>query len=368
MNLGFGRGAFASVALLLTACVDYGFDPLLLPERVSNPVELDDPVKTDTITQLTTPTVDVLWVIDNSCSMSCVVGCHANISEVVAANFPAFMDYFIGSGLDYHIGVITTDTDDPAHNGKLVYGLGNKFIDLETGDPNGTFMEMAILGTEGSGKERGLEASYVAIEELGESYNDGMFRDAGAQHTIVLSNEDNSETAKISKAEYIDWYDKLKEDVDDRTFDSIVCMASSVGDMCSSGLTSTGQAYLDVTSEIGGIKWDITNEDWAKLLDLLGAQAAGLRREYFLSQIPVPGTLEVSVEEAGGALLTFVEDEDGCDTELVFGDWAYSEARNSITFCEYVPGPLSTIIMTYTVASSVVEGGAEAPTSGGEGS
>lgn len=360
--------AVAPLAMLLSACIDYGYDPLVPPNRVSNPIELVDPVNTDYITQLTTPTVDVLWVMDNSCSMNCVVGCHGNISEDVAEEFPLFMDYFLGSGLDYHIGVITTDTDDPSHSGKLLYGLGHKFIDVDTPDPVAAFQSMALVGTEGSGKERGLETTYVSMEELGDSFNSGMFRDNSELHTIVLSNEDNSETPLITKNEFIDWYDKVRENEDDRTFNSIVCLPNSVGDMCSSGLVSVGAAYLDVTDEIGGIKWDIAHEDWAALLDQLGAQASGLRREYFLSQIPVEGTIAVEVEEVNGALLTFNEDGDGCDSEYILGDWAYNHSRNSITFCEYIPGPLSTVMLTYTVASSVVEGNdGTSTTPGGQG-
>ena len=52
---------------------------------------------TDVSTQVTTPEVDVLFVIDNSCSMN-------NEQSELTANFPSFMAYFLDSGLDYHIG------------------------------------------------------------------------------------------------------------------------------------------------------------------------------------------------------------------------------------------------------------------------
>src|SRR5688500_13834828 len=100
------------VPMLFLGCEsESGIGGNLLPELVANPRELADPIKTDRIVQTTTPSVDVLWAIDTSCSMSCVVGCHGLISDLVVENFPKFTDYFVGSGLDYHIGVITMDTD-----------------------------------------------------------------------------------------------------------------------------------------------------------------------------------------------------------------------------------------------------------------
>jgi hypothetical protein len=92
--------------------------------------------------------------------------------------------------------------------------------------------------------------------------------------------------------------------------------------------------------------WSIVRDDWATLLDQLGAQAAGLKREYFLSRLPVEETITVEVETAEGAIAAFDPVE----------DWTYDESRNSITFVEYIPASLSTVIITYTVASTQVEG------------
>jgi hypothetical protein len=85
------------------------------PEPQVNPPDLANPTQTDVIVQVTTPMVDILWTIDNSCSMS-------DEQLALTDNFPKFMDYFLGSGLDYHIGVTSTDMDDLTHKGKLQDG------------------------------------------------------------------------------------------------------------------------------------------------------------------------------------------------------------------------------------------------------
>jgi hypothetical protein len=77
-----------------------------------------DRCNTEVITQLPQPTerpdvftqkgaarVDVLWMIDNSGSM-------AAEQEKVAERFNQFFNQLIISGVDYHIGVITSDPDD----------------------------------------------------------------------------------------------------------------------------------------------------------------------------------------------------------------------------------------------------------------
>ena len=46
--------------------------------------------------------MDVLWVIDNSCSM-------LEEQTTLINNFGAFIGYFLDSQLDWHIGVTSTD-------------------------------------------------------------------------------------------------------------------------------------------------------------------------------------------------------------------------------------------------------------------
>ena len=100
--------------------------------------------------------------------------------------------------------------------------------------------------------------------------------------------------------------------------------------------------YSAITDLVGGIKWSICNDDWGEVLELLGIQAAGLKREYFLSQLPVPDTIVVSVVEEG---VTFLFQEEV--------DWVYNQPRNSIIFNEYVPSPLAAVYVEYEVLASL---------------
>ncbi|MEQ1508339.1 MAG: hypothetical protein ABMB14_39275, partial [Myxococcota bacterium] len=123
----------------------------------SHPKDLASPEWTDRIVQVTVPKVDVLWTIDNSSSMG-------NEQRTLIENFPAFADYFVGSGLDYHIGVISTDVVNPSHDGSLQGAGGYLYIDGETVDPIDVFSAMATLGTNALGEECGLGAAFHALE------------------------------------------------------------------------------------------------------------------------------------------------------------------------------------------------------------
>jgi len=316
---------------------DYG-DPHAPP--------IESPVIEDRILQLTTPEVDILWMIDNSGSM-------ADEQKSLTDNFSVFMEYFLGSGLDYHIGVTSTDLDTPntnGGNGRLRNIAGATYLEPDTQNPVGVFTAMAKMGTGGSGNEKGIGAIYDALELNRDTFNAGFFRDEASLHTIVISDEpDSTPSNLIGLDEFKGWYKSLKDDPGDRTFSGIIDFGPY------------GRDYKSVVLDVGGILWDIHSDDWELVLDQLGVQAAGLKREYFLSHLPVPGTLQVSVDDySTGANLKFTEgflDEAGTLTDttgdgLPDGDWTYDPARNSITFVEYIPTSLSTVVLDYTVLAS----------------
>ncbi len=301
------------------------------PPGEINPVDLDNPVVEDVILQLTPPVVDVLWLVDNSCSME-------PYQAALTASFDQFVEYFVDSGLDYHIGVVSTDMDDPNHSGKLRQAAGQRWIDLDTSNPLQSFTLMAGMGASGSGYENGREALYTALELEKDGFNDGFLRDdeEGGVHAIVISNEpDDSGPNPINEADFAEYLNGLRPDADLVTVNSIVSFSGA----------RRGTQYLNYTALVGGAIHDIDDPDWPSVLDDLGVQAAGLKREYFLSQLPVQSTIEVKVELSNGiTTLTFTQEQ-----------YTYSSARNSITFVEFVPPPLARVRIEYTLLSSVVD-------------
>ena len=315
----------------LGACVEYDLYQPPPAFGEDNPPAAENPVKTDRIVQLTSPSVDVLWVVDNSGSMG-------DNQQALANNFPAFMNYFLGSGLDYHIGVVSTDMADPDHRGKLREAAGVRFITPDTNNPVNVFSNMAAIGANGADTEKGRDAAFVALEIEKDGYNVDFLRnkeDSGVNVTVISDEDDYS--TNITRGEFIAFLNDLRPEDDLVTFNSIVNPPGG------GFANQTGTDYLAVTDAVGGLKRDIGTGDWSSMLEDLGIQAAGLKSEYFLSQIPVVPTIKVWVE-IGSSTRVFDVGE----------DYTYDQSRNSIRFSDYIPEPLAEVFIEYTVLASVV--------------
>lgn len=355
-------------ALLLLACAacqgDLGIAPSddLVGEGAGR--DLATPRRTDRITQVTKPEVDVLWVIDDSCSM-------AEEQAKLAENFPEFIKFFLGSGLDWHIGVVSTDTEDPGKNGKLLAQGGYRFLDERTSNPVAVFEQMTALGTSGSPTEAGLLAAQRALQQPSpeiQAANGGFLRDDAALHIIVISDEEDQSAPRVNRNEFVTYLRNLKADPNTPvTFSSIVG-PKPLGCRNADTDAVAGAIYIDVTERVGGVFASICEDDWTPVLRELGLQAAGLRREYFLTELPVPGTVEMWVEDGdyvftgidqaklgrGTSLAQACED---ADSTACF-PFLYSPQRNSVTVLEteessYIPNPTATVNVRYAVLGAI---------------
>lgn len=351
----------AALVVLLSCSQENNLEAKAKIQVVGEPAYLANPVHTDRIAQIQPPQADVLWMIDNSCSMSCIVGCHTggSVTDLVTENFSSFMQHFEGSGVDYHIGVITSDMKANAESGKLQSGGGLPWIEPNTPNPELVFTAMAVngTGTDGSDEEHGLGAIYTAIEVLGDANNNGFFRDQADLHTIVLSNEDDQST-EITPDEFTDWYDALRPTAT-VAFHSLVCTDANTPECTSIGRPGRfgGANYLGVTTAIGGFSHDITDPNWTGVLNALGAQAAGLSSEFFLSDLPAPGTIEVTLTQPNGGSTTV--DEVDIDSEEP--GFTYRPDRNSVLFLQLIPDPGATVSISYELAAHQYNSNAEEP-------
>lgn len=325
---------------VLVGCQDYNLqgDGSGLEGVEYNPPALAVETHVDRITQITIPAVDVLWVIDNSCSMS-------EEQSALRSNFGEFVQYFTGSGLDYHIGVVSTDMDSRQQSGKLVRDETDnaRYIDTSYGADQAiqSFSERASLGTDGSSDERGKDAAWAALVTEANETNAGFFREEAGLSVIVISDE--IDYSRVSVDEFSNWMLGVKEEPGMTSFSSIVGLTDRD---CSAAERGTG--YLETTAAVGGITWSICTDDWAGMLAELGLQAAGLKRQFYLSLVPVEASIVVTVETLDGST----------DSFMAGTDWSYDRTRNSITFAEYVPEPLAVVNIAYEVLASAQDPGA----------
>ncbi len=331
MRISMTHSLVLGLALGAGCTIDNGLKGSSEATGAYNPPDLSVPKQVDEITQVTVPAVDVLFIVDNSGSM-------AEEQRALRDNFSLFMQYFTGSGLDYHVGVVSTDCDSPRNKGVLVEDStgGSAFIDDSfTGEEaTASFQQRANLGTNGSSDERGKDAAWAALVTNASSSSAGFMREEADLSVIVISDE-RDRSRDVTVNEFSSWMTSLKPD-GATYFSSVV----GLGNGCVTAERGTG--YLEVTDNVGGIEWDICSTDYASLLDQLGLQAAGLKNEFYLSLVPVEDSIQVSVTDP----------EDNVTDYEAGADWTYSASRNSISFLEVFPDPLSVVNITYDVLST----------------
>lgn len=165
------------------------------------------PYQVDSFTQPKVSKVDILWIIDDSNSMS-------PKQQRVKDNFLNFMKFLGDQQIDYHLGVVTTDTFAANRSGRLVNaaGLSKPWIDPSAGAIDGgaqvAFIANASVGTGGAGDEKGLLAGMLALTAPLEVVSSGgnctsaecFLRGADTQlYTIIVSDEEDSSCAPIRR-------------------------------------------------------------------------------------------------------------------------------------------------------------------------
>lgn len=357
---------FAAALAMVSGCQEYAIYNANGGAGAGDAPTLETPRQQDVITQTTIPEVDILWVVDNSCSM-------ADEQARLSSNFGSFIQFFVNSGLDWHIGVVSTDTAASGHSGKLQRSptAGSRFLSSEMDDNVviAGFQEMVDLGTNGSADEKGIRAAWLALSMPSadlQSTNAGFYRDGASLHIVTITDEDDY-GAVPSRGEFINYLQTLKPRSEiPVTYSSIVGPAPNG---CNGGSYNNGAdhgaEYLAVTAAIGGITESICATDWQPVLEELGLQAAGLKTEYFLTEVPVPGTVEVWVVDGGVEYNGIDLDRKPSEPTIrqycnflkhdeCFG-FTFDSRRNSIVMTDFLPSPLATVHIDYELLSGFVD-------------
>ncbi len=288
---------------------------------------------TDRWQQRETGPVDVLFVLDNSGSMDGEI-------DNLASTFDVFISGFVALGLDYQIGVVTTDMDDPAQSGQL---LGpDRIITPALPDPVAAFRAATDQGADGSGSERGLEAAHVALTEpLISGHNAGLVRPGATLSVIVVTDENDDSEDYIRPVDFADFLDGYQGDPSLTTFSAVAgpkgglfpCLAFF------SGISAEpAPRYWTVVDRTGGIHSSICNMDMSDILTELSVVASGMQTSFPLTLAPAdPAAIDVHVE--GFAV-----------PKSASNGVSYDSDTNSLLFTgDWVPQPGNDVTATYEV-------------------
>ena len=333
------------VGIVMTAgigCQDYGLGGGDEWDPADQPDQLGQTMVEDEFVQRTVEASDILFVVDNSGSMT-------EERQALIDNFAVFLQYLTDTPLDYHIGVVTLDDPEDPPIGTLL-GSPN-YMDASMADQiQDHFMDIVgAIETNPDGTcEVGLEASFRAVSPGPEGYEDttnvGYYRHDALLSVVIISDEDDGSyegadcptpDAFIHYTEYIPWFTNLKgsHTIDMVHFTAIV---GDAGTGCSSewGNAEPGLGYLDVVDNLGedhATFFSICEHDWSEVMSRIGLAAAGLRTAFHLTHVPVEGTLEVFLDLDGeGAEEEFQIFEDA--TGQTAYSFVYDRVSNSLVF------------------------------------
>jgi hypothetical protein len=260
---------------------------------------------------------DILWVVDDSASMR-------EEQETVLAYVDRFVDALALSGLDYRIGVTTTDTSEAA--GRLVGDV----LSPETPAIATALLDQMAVGTYGDRTEAPLEAARAVVAG-DDAASNALRREDARFDVIVLSDEDDHSTepvtaylAAIEEREGADGY-------------RVSAIAGGLPEGCASPVAQAEGAprLYDAAVATGGIFGSICETDFADILTSLGLRAAGMEDHFYLADIPEVSSLEVRVDDVS----IHQRPTDG---------WNYDPGENAIVFDGYaIPRPGQTIEVRY---------------------
>ena len=341
--------AVLSIGLVLSACSETNLHTIYEePQLFEQPDALGPTIWTDWFQQRTVEASDILFVIDDSGSMS-------DEQAELIVNFEVFSDNFVGTNLDYHIGVVRADLAAGVDN-SAGWGIleqlpdGTSWIDPNTADMAPVFQEVADVGANGAGQcEMGLQASMSALtyQTHPSMPNEGFYRQDGLLSLVIISDEADHgpdpggplgmpPCGGVSPNEFISWWtNNLKgpNDQDKLLFTAIVGPPGGCG--TEEDGAAEGDGYLQVVDAVEGNFLSVCEADWAEFLTQLGLESAGLKTSFPLRRIPIESTLVLTIDglEPDGSI------------------WTYDRIRNSIDFpVENIPDELAIVEATYQLA------------------
>jgi hypothetical protein len=309
--------------------------------------------QTDVFDQFSDPKTDVLWVVDDSGSMS-------PFQQQLANNFDQFFTASDVSSADYHIATTTTLTvastcipdpingtvsceDDPMAGYYTSCGGNDRFITPASSNPDAQFRCNVKVSDSGNvnpsrdssdSAEGGLQAARRFLEAPNiddPAINGGFMRDDAKLHVIMVSDEPDQSEGPVDL--YVDFFRNLKGFRNDSLVTVSAIAAPSSGCSYTDGgetVSVGGDArYETVVDELNGRFQSICDDDWTTMMSNLGLASLGLKIEFFLSRAADDATLSVCVRSSGaGSPCTPVSQTSDGAADGYF----YDSASNSIVF------------------------------------
>jgi hypothetical protein len=257
-----------------------------------------DGATTDTFQQLSGPKVDILWVVDDSCSMF-------SKQALLINNLSQFIGYADSQNADYNVAVVDTEGFSPAA-GRFERAQCYPFPRVvsshwaDSATRQAAFHCMFSLGTTGSGIEAGLAAAKAGLIKSSDptmdpdGYNQGFLRPDARLAIVTVSDEDDQsrEAAPLQRDYFLSIKGPHRKD-----FVRVHAIAGPVDQPCQAGATQAlpGYNYYWMTQQTHGLFGNICDVDWSPIMHNLGLNVFTPFDQWDLSQTADPATIMVTV-------------------------------------------------------------------------
>jgi hypothetical protein len=302
---------------------------LALGLQACNENVLIRPGHTDVRFQSPPTEVDILLVVDDSCSME-------DEQTKLSEGFSEFVEFFDVADVDYHIGITTTDMDDPDKRGRLIGDV--QVITRDTDNADDVFKDNVKVGIEGSGNERGLDAAARALgETMTTGANAGFLRPEALLSVIFVSDEED--TSHYGVNDYINFFRDLNGQRRRDSFnasaligvdsDSLEPSDCGINPLNPNAGARASQRYWDIAAQTGGVVASICEDEFAEVVNRMGLASSRLLDTFPLERRPDPPSLAVTL---------FMDEDDSEGVALELDDeespypWVYEEDLDSFTY------------------------------------
>jgi len=292
--------------------------------------------QTDVFEQLNDNKVDILWVIDDSGSMS-------DEQTSLANNISWFTQYADMINVDWQMGVTTSEVND-AVSGHLWACSGfNKIISNTDTNRVQAFQCAANVTNPPGGNRRpnpsgsdeqeaGLQAARIALDApVRDNENAGFLRADARLAVIVVSDEEDQSQGSTNL--YVDFFRQIKGFRNPQ----LVSLSAIAGDVPGGCATAdAAPRYHDAVGQLNGQFESICNNDWTTMLQNIGLDVFALRTAWSLSRPADPSSITVRVN---GSVVS----------QGSTNGWTFDQSTNAITFHgSAVPAPGSRVEVQYT--------------------
>ncbi len=243
---------------------------------------------TDVYNQIDRSPVDLLLVVDNTKGM-------AQWQGMLADAYPTLIQPYFDQGIDFHVGVITTDVKDAAQSGNLLpLSDGSLFITKDTVDPEAVFRDAVLVGEDG-GPPAGIQAMLAATDPVRTPGNAGFIRPEARLEMLVVSDHDDP-TPDLEVQPTVEMFWALKDEAPRVRMSAVVLFPE-----CDcKGDEVPGTKYAVLQLALLGDVYDLASPTWTVDVASIPARNDAKIGAFGLSGYPDPTTVTVQVNEADG--------------------------------------------------------------------